>query len=174
VSNEPSPPEAQETHRKPGSTGGRPWLAYLFFLVALGLFAVAGWMYLREDDEQIVVPTAIAGRNEMKDVMLAFEAAGIDAEYGRSADRAIGLTEVAQTIEIGESTVYVFIYPDPDQRQRDQDRLDPADLQIVNTRGTPTVEGTPHIAGGSNVLIVTYNTDPGFTASIDEAVAGLR
>ena len=60
------------------------------------------------------------------------------------------------------------------QRQRDQDRLDPAALQIVNTRGTPTAEGTPHVAAGSNVLIVTYDTDPEFTASIDAALEGLR
>jgi hypothetical protein len=106
--------------------------------------------------------------------LLAFEAAGIKGVYGRSADRAIGLTAAAQTIVVGERTVYVFIYPDADQRQRDQDRLDPAALQIVNTRGTPTVEGTPHVAAGSNVLIVTYDTDPEFTASIDAALEGLR
>jgi hypothetical protein len=174
VIDQSSPQELQGDGIKPKPTGGRPWLAYIFFIVALGLFATAGWMYLREDDDQIVVPTAIAGHNELKDVMLAFEAAGIKAEYGRSADRAIGLTAAAQTIVVGERTVYVFIYPDADQRQRDQDRLDPAALQIVNTRGTPTVEGTPHVSAGSNVLIVTYDTDPEFTASIDAALEGLR
>jgi len=44
----------------------------------------------------------------------------------------------------------------------------------VNTRGTPTAEGTPHIAGGSNVLIVTYTTDSELAASIDAAIATLR
>lgn len=155
-------------------TGRRPWFAYLLFVAAIGLFAAAGWMYLREDDNQIVVPTAEAGHNEMKDVMLAFEAAGLTAEYGRSADRAIGLTEVAQPIIVNGATVYVFVYPDTGQRERDQNRLDPATLQIVNTRGTPTAEGTPHIAGGSNVLIVTYTADAELAASIDAAVAALR
>ena len=109
----------------------------------------------------------------MKDVMLAFESAGLTAEYGRSADRAIGLTEVAQPIVVDGNTIYVFIYPDVEQRQRDQDRLDPAALQIVNTRGTPTAEGTPHIAGGSNVLIVTYATDAELLETLDSAIAGL-
>lgn len=154
--------------------GGRPWFAYLLFLIALGLFGAAGWLYLREDDNQIAIPTAEAGHNEMKDVMLAVEAAGMTAEYGRSADRAIGLTEVAQPIVIDGVTVYVFVYPDVEQRQRDQDRLDPATLQIVNTRGTPTVEGTPHVIGGSNVLLITYSQEADFLAELDEAIATLR
>ena len=156
------------------SGGGRPWFAYVLFLVAIGFFAAAAWLYLKEDDNQIVVPTAEAGHNEMKDVMLALEANGMTAEYGRSADRALGLTEVAQPIVIGEETVYVFIYPDAEQRERDQERIDPATLQIVNTRGTPTAEGTPHVAGGSNVLVITYSTDAEFTSKLDEAIAGLR
>jgi hypothetical protein len=153
--------------------GGRPWLAYLLFLFAIGLFAAAGWMYLRENDPPIAVPTAEAGHNEMKDVMLAFENAGLNAEYGRTADRALGLTEVAQNIVVDGTPVYIFIYPDADQRIRDQERLDPTALQIVNTRGTPTAQGTPHVSGGSNVLIVTYNTDPEFTESLDAAVTTL-
>lgn len=131
-------------------------------------------MYLREDENQISVPTAEAGHNEMKDVMLAFEAAGLNAEYGRSADRAIGLTEVAQPIIVNGTIVYVFVYTDVAQRERDQDRLDPDALQIVNTRGTPTAEGTPHVAGGSNIMIVTYGTDAALNASIDAAIATLR
>lgn len=154
--------------------GGQTWFAYLLFVAAFGLFAAAGWMYLREDDDQIVVPTAEAGHNEMKDVMLAFEGEGLKAEYGRSADRAIGLTEVAQPIIVNGTTVYVFIYPDVAQRERDQNRLEPDALQIVNTRGTPTAEGTPHVVGGSNVLVVTYGDDASLNASIDAAIATLR
>ena len=172
---DPSPAQDLERDTNPPKPkGGRPWLAYLLFLVAIGFFVAAGWMYLREDENQIVVPTAEAGHNEMKDVMLAVEAAGMTAEYGRSADRAVGLTEVAQPIVVDGNTVYVFIYPDVDQRQRDQDRLDPATLQIVNTRGTPTAEGTPHVTGSSNVLVVTYVTDADFTTKLDEAIALLR
>ena len=167
-----SQPLAGDTSKK--AKGGRSWFAYLLFLVSVGLFAAAGWMYLREDDNQIVVPTAEAGHNEMKDVMLAFEAAGLKSEYGRSAVRAVGLTEVAQPLVVNGATVYVFIYPDAGQRERDQDRLDPETLQIVNTRGTPTAEGAPHIAGGSNVLIVTYTANAELAASLDAAIATLR
>lgn len=174
MSDEPTPQPMQGDRTTPTKTSGRPWLAYIFFLAAIVLFGAAGWMYLREDENKIVVPTATAGHNEMKDVVLAFEAAGLDPEYGRSAERAIGLTEAAQTLIVDDQTVYVFVYPDVAQRERDQDRLDPAALQIVNTRGTPTAEGTPHVAAGSNVLIVTYSTDTELTAKLDAAMAELK
>jgi hypothetical protein len=153
---------------------GRSWLSYALFALAAILFAVAIAMYLRDDDGgSNQIPAAPPGNNQLGHVVTAFEGQGLDTEYGRTADRAIGLTEVAQPIVVDGTTVYVFIYPDPAQRQRDQDRLDPAALQIVNTRGTPVAEGVPQVFGGSNVLVAVYSDDAELLKSIQSAIEGM-
>jgi len=152
----------------------RSWLSYALFGVAAVLFAIAVAMYLRDDETSNPIPAAPPGNNQLGHVVAAFEQQDLKPEYARTADRAIGLTEVAQPILIGDTTVYVFIYPDPDQRQRDQDRLDPAALQIVNTRGTPVAEGVPQIIGGSNVLIAVYSDDAELLDSLRTAIEGLN
>ena len=174
-----SEPEAAEAPRigdapKPASGTGRSWLSYALFALAAILFAVALVIYLRDDDGGgSQIPAAQPGNNQLGHVVDALEAQDLDVEYARTADRAVGLTEVAQPLLVGDTTLYVFIYPDPDQRQRDQDRLDPAALRIVNTRGTPVAEGVPQIIGGSNVLIAVYSDDTDLLQSITTAVEGM-
>ena len=168
----PRAPRVGSDHA-PTRRSRRSWLSYALFGVAAVLFAFAIAMYLRDDEPSNPIPAAPPGNNQLGHVVAALEQQGLDPEYARTADRAIGLTEVAQPILIGDTTVYVFIYPDPDQRQRDQDRLDPAALRIVNTRGTPVAEGTPQIIGGSNVLIAVYSDDAGLLDSLRTAIEGL-
>jgi hypothetical protein len=131
-------------------------------------------MYLRDDDNgNNEIPAAQPGNNQLAHVVAALDGQGLDTEYGKSADRALGLTEVAQPLIVDGTTIYVFIYPDPAQRQRDQDRLDPAALKIVNTRGTPVAEGAPQIIGGSNVLVAVYSDDTELLQSIQSAIEGM-
>ncbi len=175
----PEPAASAAPRMRPGQgakpRSSRSWLSYLLFALAAIFFAVALFMYLRDDDGGgNASPPAPAGGNQLGHVVAAFDAEGLDPEYARTADRAIGLTEVAQPLLIGDTTVYVFIYPDPAQRQRDQDRLDPATLQIVNTRGTPVAEGVPQIIGGSNVLVAVYSDDPELLDSLRTAIEGLN
>jgi hypothetical protein len=154
----------------------RVWISYLLFAVSAALFVVVLVMYLqgRNDEKTPPPPTAQAGHNEMKDVMTALQNGGLDAEYGRSADRAIGVTEVAQSIVVDGETIYVFIYPDATQRQRDQDTLaGGGSLEIVNTRGTPVAENPPYIFGGSNVLVAVYSDDESLREKIQTAIEGL-
>lgn len=160
--------------RKPKRTL-RVWISYVLFAVSAALFVVVLVMYIRgrNDDDSPPPPTAQAGHNEMKDVMAALQGNGLDAEYGRSADRAIGLTEVAQSIVVDGETIYVFIYPDATQRQRDQDTLGGGSLEIVNTRGTPVAENPPYIYGGSNVLVAVFSGDESLREKIQTAIEGL-
>jgi hypothetical protein len=159
---------------KAAERSGRSLLSYALFAFAAILFAVAAFMYLREDDnDSNAIPSAQAGNNQLGHVVNALKNEGLETEYGKSADRAIGVTEVAQSLIVDGTPIYVFIYPDPAQRERDQQRLDPAALQIVNTRGTPVAEGTPQIIGGSNVLVAVYSDNPGLIASITAAIEGL-
>lgn len=149
-------------------------ISYALFALAAVLLALAAFMYLREDDgDGNAIPAAQPGNNQLGHVVSALKNAGLETEYGKSADRAVGVTEVAQSLIVEGTPIYVFIYPDPAQRERDQDRLDPAALQIVNTRGTPVAEGDPQIIGGSNVLVAVFNADPKLLESITTAIEGL-
>lgn len=153
---------------------GRSTLSYALFALAAILLAVAAFMYLREDDDGgNAIPAAQPGSNQLGHVVSALKAEGLETEYGKSADRAVGVTEVAQSLIVDGTPIYVFIYPDPAQRERDQQRLDPSALQIVNTRGTPVAEGEPAIIGGSNVLVAVYSDDAELIESITTAIEGL-
>ena len=155
--------------------GARLYLSYLLFALSAGLFIAVAWMYLddRNTPDTPPVPTAIAGANEAKDVFVALGDAGLQAEYGRTADRAVGLTEVAQAIVVDGASAYVFVYPDVAQRERDSARLDPAQISIVNTRGTPVAGAPPHIFAGSNVILILYTDDAALAAKVQAVIEGL-
>lgn len=158
----------------PAKRSPRSTLSYGLFALAAVLFAAAAFMYLREDDGGgNAIPAAQPGNNQLGHVVSALKDEGLETEYGKSADRAVGVTEVAQSLIVNGTPIYVFIYPDPAQRERDQERLDPAALQIVNTRGTPVVEGEPQIIGGSNVLVAVYSGDAELLEAITAAIQGL-
>jgi hypothetical protein len=154
---------------------GRAWLSYGLFALSAVLFAAVIYMYVdhRNEEKTPPPPSAQAGGNEMKDVLSALKDQGLTVDYGRSADRAIGLTQVAQAIVINGETGYVFIYPDPQQRQTDQDRVDANSLTIVNTRSTPVATDPPQLYGGSNVIVAIYSTEADVQKKVQTAVEGL-
>ena len=155
---------------------GRAWLSYGLFAISAVLIAAVLYMYIeqRNEDKTPPAPTVQAGNNGLKQVVDGLNAQGLTAEYGRAADRAVGLTEVAQAIVINGETGYVFIYPDPQQRQTDQDRVDTSSLIIVNTRSTPVATDTPQLYGGSNVIVAIYSDDASVQEKVQAAVEGLQ
>ena len=159
-----------------GKRSRRVWLSYGLFALSAVLFAAVLYMYVehRNEKETPPPPSAQAGGNEMKDVLSALKAQGLTVEYGRSADRGIGITQVAQAIVINGETGYVFIYPDPQQRQTDQDRVDVNSLMIVNTRSTPVATDPPQLYGGSNVIVAIYSADADVQKKVQAAVEGLH
>jgi hypothetical protein len=154
---------------------GRLYLSYLLFALSAALFAVVAWLYIedRNTPDAPPVPTAIAGANEAKDVFGALNDAGLKAEYGRTADRAIGLTEVAQAIVIDGATAYIFVYPDVAQRERDTARVDASQLSVVNTRGTPVNGEPPYMFAGSNVILILYTDDATLAGKVQAVIEGL-
>lgn len=166
-----APPIAR---KKPPRTA-RVWISYALFAVSAALFIVVLVMYVRgrNDDEGSAPPTAEAGHNTLYEVREALRSGGLNAEFGRGANRAAGVTEVAQLIQVDNETIYVFIYPDPTQRQRDQDKLASSSLEILNTLGTPVAEEPPYIYGGSNVMVAVYSGDESLREKIQTAIEGL-
>jgi len=159
---------------KPKRTA-RVWISYVLFAVSAALFVAVLVMYIRgrDDNNNPPPPTAQAGHNEMKDVMTALQNGGGNAKYGRSADRADGVSQVAQAVEIDGETIYVFIYDNAADRQREQDGLANTTLTIKNTRGTPVAENPPYLFGGSNVMVAVYSDDAGLRDKIQQAIEGL-
>ncbi len=155
---------------------GRLYISYLLFALSAALFVVVAWMYYqdRNSPDAPPVPTAIAGANEAKDVFGALNDAGLTAEYARSADRAVGLTEVAQALVIDGASAYLFVYPDVGQRQRDTDRLDVAAISVVNTRGTPVAGPPPYIFQASNVILILYTDDAALAGKVQGVIEGLE
>ena len=74
---------------------------------------------------------------------------------------------------INGETGYAFIYPDSQQRQTDQDRVDTNSLIIVNTRSTPVATDPPQLYGGSNVIVAIYSADADVQKKVQAAVEGL-
>jgi len=159
-----------------GKRSRRAWLSYGLFALSAVLFAAVLYMYVEHRNEETTPPppSAQAGGNEMKDVLSALKAQGLTVDYGRSADRGIGITQVAQAIVINGETGYVFIYPDPQQRQTDQDRVDANSIVIVNTRSTPVATDPPQLYGGSNVIVAIYSADADVQKKVQAAVEGLQ
>ena len=153
----------------------RVWISYVLFAVSAALFVVVLVMYIRgrNDDENSAPPTAESGHNTLYEVREALRNDGLSAEFGRGANRAKGATEVAQLIQVNDETIYVFIYPDPAQRQRDQDAVATSSLEILNTLGTPVAENPPYIYGGSNVMVAVYSDDESLREKIQAAIEGL-
>jgi hypothetical protein len=153
----------------------RVWVSYILFAVSAALFVVVLVMYIRgRDDEDALPPPSVpAGQNRLIDVRDALNNNGLKADFGRGANRAKGVSEVAQLIEVNGETIYVFIYPDPTQRQRDQDALASSSLEILNTLGTPIAENPPYLYGGSNVLVAVYSDDASLREKIQSAIEGL-
>jgi hypothetical protein len=159
-----------------GKRSRRAWLSYGLFALSAVLFAAVLYMYVdhRNQEKPPPPPSAQAGDNGMVQVIDALKAQGLNADYGRSADRGIGITQVAQAIVINGATAYVFIYPDAQQRQTDQDRVDVNSLMIVNTRSTPVATDPPQLYGGSNVIVAIYSADADVQQKVQAAVEGLQ
>lgn len=155
---------------------GRVWISYGLFALSAVLFAIVAYTYIsdRNTPDSPPPPSAQAGANELKDVVTALRAQGLTVEYGRSADRAPGLSEVAQAITINGDLAYVFIYPDPGQRETEQNRITRDTLVIVNTRSTPVATASPHLYGGSNVLLALMSSDQDVQAKVQRTIEGMN
>jgi hypothetical protein len=154
------------------------WVSLALFAVAAVLFVVVAVLYVRDrNNEDKVPPTAalIAGQVQLKNVLDALKAQGIDAGYAREAAgaRSDVLTPPGQGLTADGHPLYVFIYEDPTAREEETADLDVADLALIDLAGTPVTGGAPHAVGGSNVYVVLFGGDADLAAKVDRAIQGL-
>lgn len=158
-------------------------LSTILFIAAILFAGAAVYLYFMEEETPggPSVPTAEAGRNELAQVLAAVQDAGLDADYGRYSAEANQLEQPGQTIEIGDTNLFAFIYPNDDReaaieaREADAADLDPETLELRSRQAErPLNEGQEtHIFQTSNVIVVLVGGDEELVAKVQDAIESL-
>lgn len=155
---------------------GRTYLSWALFALSAALFIAVGVMWYQDRNEpgQAPVPTVAPGHNEAIHVKQALEAQGLGVEFAPGGGRSDQLSVAGQLLNVGDAQVYAFIYPEgTTQREDDTALLDPTDIEVLNTRGTPVSTEAPRIYQGSNVVGVVYGADDQTAEKVRRAIEGL-
>jgi hypothetical protein len=147
-------------------------------LAALAVVLVAiGIIYFQEDEEsppEPVLPTSVAGKNELAHVAEALRQEGLDVSYGQRGIRSPILSEPGQNLMVDGATLYVFIYDTVALResQFEEARGNPAAI-LPRGPGTPATD-PPFLAAGSNVMVALVGGSPDTAEKVDRAISGLN
>jgi len=155
---------------------GRTYLSWALFALSAALFIAVGVMWYQDRDEpsQAPVPTVVAGHNEAIHVKQALEAQDLQVEFAPGGGRSDQISVAGQLLIVGDAQIYIYIYPEGvAQREIDTELLDPAEIEVVNTRGTPVSSETPRAFMGSNVVAIVYGADDDTAAKVQRAIEGL-
>lgn len=160
---------------KPARTG-RIYLSWVLFALSAALFIAVGVMWYQDRDggEQVAPIPITPGRNEAINVKQALEAQDLKVAFAPGGGRSNELSVAGQLFDVDGAQLYVFIYPQGvAQREADTDGIDPADMVVVNTRGTPVAGGPPRVFIGSNVVAVLYGGSDEIAGKVQRAIEGL-
>jgi len=157
-------------------------LSTLLFLAAIAFAVAAGYLYLEErDNDDIRVPTAEPGRNDLGAVMQAIKDGGLDASLGRGTARSDQLPgDVGQLLTVDGETVLVFIYNDSDRTSAEADReaavadIDLDTMKITTPSNTDLRKGESlHMAQGSNVVTILISDDDELASELETIIEAL-
>jgi hypothetical protein len=152
------------------------YLSYALFALSAALFIAVAVMWFRDDnnENQPPPPPSTPGANQAIHVKEALEAEGLSVSFAPSGGRSNELSVAGQLLEVDGAHLYAFIYPQGiAQREEDTSGIDPADMVIVNTRGTPVASEPPRVFIGSNVVTVMYGGDDELAGKVQRAIEGL-
>jgi hypothetical protein len=163
---------------------GAHLLSTLLFIAAIAFAAAAAYLYFTEEDGNDgppPPPSAEAGRNEAANVMEGLKAAGLKPEYGRFTATANQLRPPGQAIELGDASLYIFIYVDEDgaaaiaDREADTADLDPATLTLESRSAErPLIDGDEVRAyQGSNIVGVLVGGDNELAGKVQNVIESL-
>lgn len=174
--------------RRPANTTRRPssgrdrLISWAFALLAVGLLAAAGWVYIRDRQEEFspAPEPDVPGANEMINVYNAFREAGFDVAYGSQAARIDGVNQPGQQLIVDGVPVWAFVFVGQetgggvDQRATVTASLDAASLTLTSPSGQPIDAGDVSIISRSNVfVIVSGEASPDQRDQIAQAVETL-
>lgn len=154
-------------------------LSTLLFVAAIGFAAAAVYIWYMDDANQpgeASAPTAEAGTYELANVLAALEDAGLEADYGRSpaAARTDQLDQPGQNLQVGDTNVYIFLFPDAAAREAAFAKVDPPAMALITTSGNDVSNGQPlSVYQGANVIAVLIGGDPALQAEVQDVIEGL-
>jgi hypothetical protein len=146
------------------------------FALSAALFVAVGvmWYQQRDDEPQTAPIPSVPGRNEAINVKQALEQEDLEVAFAPGGGRSDLLLVAGQLFKVDGADLYVFIYPEGVvQREEDAPELDPAELVIVNTRGTPVPGGPPRVFAGSNVIVALYGGSDELAEKVERAIERL-
>lgn len=148
-------------------------LSMALFATAAVLIAFSVYFYLDGRNESSAPPPpSIAGRAELKNVYDALAAANLNPSYGRDTARIDGVNTVGQQLLVNEVPVFVFIFADPESREREMARAsDP--VVLADLFGAPVTDEQVSLASASNIVTATVGGENELITAIEEAVSTL-
>jgi len=163
---------------------GASLLSTLLFIAAIAFAAAAAYLYFADEggsDGPPPPPSAEAGRNEAANVMEGLKAAGLKPEYGRFTATANQLRPPGQAIDLGDASLYIFIYVDEDgaaaiaDREADAADLDPATLTLESRSAERPLIGGDEVRAyqGSNIVGVLVGGDDALANKVQGVIESL-
>lgn len=155
---------------------GRAYLSYALFALSAALFIAVAVTWYRDEnaDQQAPPPPSTPGVNQAINVKDALEAQDLEVTFAPGGGRSSELSVAGQLFNVSGAQLYVFIYPQGvAQREEETGAIDPAEMVVVNTRGTPVATGAPRVYIGSNVVAVLYGGDDDLAGKVQRAIEGL-
>lgn len=158
-------------------------LSTILFIAAIAFAAGAVYLYITEDDapDGPARPEAEAGRNEFATIVGGLDEAGLDARAGRYSVESNQLTQPGQTIEVEDTNLFVFIYPDANgdaavaAREADASGVDPESMTLESSSAERVIgEGEElHVFQGSNVVAVLVGGDGELVTDVQSVIESL-
>lgn len=167
------------------SRRGAQILSTILFLGAMGFAAAGIYLYYFNDEEpprEPPIPTTTPGRNGLADVVRAFQAAGLDADYGRSPSTADSsqIRTPGQHVVVEKQSVFIFAFPGADAesarvaRETAAAGIDPATMTLATREGQAIGEGeTLRVFQGSNVIAVLVGGGDDLAADVQGVIESL-
>jgi hypothetical protein len=150
----------------------------IFAVAAVAVLAYGIWQSQNDgnSDNSNPPPAATPGAYKFIDVINALKATGLDVEIIRSSFDSPQLSAAGQGVEVDGAPVYLFIYAGREPvaaREAESKNIDPANLSVTTIRGTPVVEGEPHVVSNSNIIAIVPPASQEITDKVDVAIQGL-
>lgn len=180
------PDQSQPATPSQRTRRGSHVLSTILFVAAIGFAAAAVYLWYYDDSDNDPVdnlPSSETGVNGLVDVLNGFQAAGLDADYGRTPPTASSnqIDRPGQNLRVGDTNVYVFLYPGADAasataaREADADKLDADTMTLTTPSGMDVADGEPlTVFQGGNVVAVLVGGDEDLQATIRTVIEGLN
>lgn len=153
----------------------RAWPTIVLGLLALILAGTALVLYWQERNanDDPAVPTALPGRNELIQVEAAIRDQGLDAEIGRRTTLFPPLQVPGQELVLDDTSVWVFIYQNPELRQQAEEALGDTEIALTTPSGQQLTTTATRLTSASNVIVVVPTDSPAGEGLADEIQAAL-